>query len=144
MPTLNQVRTKVDAWLADKWPTVVARQQNYFANRGQYWQGLRTHSAVPAFTNSQDGDAAADQLNAQPTDAFSNWSNVFPEWDGLPIPCALQIDVYDGLEGKGWVATVWVRYNGVLYTRSQNVGPESWRSQAWTVVDEVLVAQANK
>lgn len=136
MATLAQLRTRVDAWLADKWPTVVARQQNYFANRGQYWQGLRTHTLYPAHTNGADGDAVPDRLDAGPSDQFSTWRNVFPEWDGLPIPCALQIDTYDGPQGKGWVATIFVRYNGVLYSRSQNVGPESGRTQPWQVIDE--------
>lgn len=137
MATLNQLRTRVDAWLADKWPTVVARQQNYFANRGQYWQGLKTHTIDPAHTNGSDGDSVPDRLNAQPTDAFSNWSNVFPEWDGVPIPCALKVDVYDGPQGKGWVATIFIRFNGVLYSRSQNVGPESYRTEPWHIVPEI-------
>ena len=132
MATLAQLRIRVDAWLADKWPTVVARQQNYFTNRGHYWQGLKTHTIDPAHTNGSDGDSAPDRLNSNPTDQFENWSNVFPEWDGVPIPCALQVDTYgvaqrneDGSVTvlQGWVATIWIRYNGVLYSRSQNVGP---------------------
>lgn len=136
MATLNQVRNRVDAWLADKWPTVVARQQNYFANRGEYWQGTKTHTIVPAHTNSLDGDSLADRLASGPSDAYSTWANVFPEWAGTLIPAALQIDVYGGPQGKGWVATIFVRFNGTLYSRSQNVGPESHRTEAWHVVNE--------
>jgi hypothetical protein len=139
MANLAQLRTRVDAWLADKWPTVVARQQNFFANRGRYWQGLKTHTIDPAHTNSTEGDSIPDQLNANPTDQFENWSTVFPEWDGVAIPCAVQCDVYDGPEGKGWVATIWIRFNGTLYSRSQNVGPESHRTEAWHVVDGVTL-----
>ena len=136
MATITQLRNRVDAWLADKWPTVVARQQNYYANRGVYWQGLRTHTIVPAHTNAADGDSVADALDAMPDDAYSNWRNVFPEWDGVPIPCAVSIDVYGGPDGEGWCATIWIRYNGVLYSRSQNVGPDTHRTEAWHVVNE--------
>jgi hypothetical protein len=136
MATLNQVRTRVDNWLAEKWPSLVARQDNFFINRGRYWQGLRTHTIVPAHTNGADGDSLCTELDAQPNDAFSNWRNAFPEWATEPIPCALQCDVYDGPLGKGWFATIWIRYNGTLYKRSRNVGPESEHTQAWAVVTE--------
>lgn len=132
--TLTQARQKVDDWLALKWPDIVARQQNYFVNRGQYWQGLKTHTVVPAFTSGQDGDSIADRLDAQPDDVFSNWSTAFPDWVNAPIPCAVKCDVYqDPLDGWGWVATVYVRYNGTLYSRSRNVGPQAWRTRAWAV-----------
>jgi hypothetical protein len=136
MATLLQLRTRVDAWLADKWPTVVARQDNYLANRGHYWQGLLTHTIVPTHTNSVDGDAVPDRLVVHPTDVFEDWKTAFPEWDGVNIPAALKIDVYDGPQGKGWCATIYIRYNGTLYSRSRNVGPESERTEAWHVVDE--------
>lgn len=83
MPTLNQIRTKVDNWLANKWPTIVARQQNYFTNTGRYWQGLRTHSVNPTHASGPDtGNTLADRLDVQPDDQgpFGAWSNVFPEW----------------------------------------------------------------
>lgn len=136
MATQAQVRTRVDAWLADKWPTLVARQQNFFANKGRYWQGLKTHTIDPAHTNGADGDAAPDRLDANPSDEFENWRNVFPSWDGSPLPCALQVDTYSGPSGVGWVATVFIRYNGTLYSRSQNVGPETYRTEPWHIVNE--------
>jgi hypothetical protein len=137
MATLQQVRTRVDAFLANIWPTIVARQQNYFANTGRYWQGLRTHTIVPAHTNSTDGDAVSDKLDESPlANRFSTWRNAFPEWDGLPIPAAFEVQIYGGPGGQGWFATIWVRYNGVLYSRSQNVGPEDHLTKAWHVVDE--------
>lgn len=136
MATLAQVRTKVDDWLASKWPTLVARQSNFFNNRGRYWQGVKTHTIVPVFTSGADGDSIGDNLDYFPSDAFSNWSNAFPEFLTTPIPCALQCDAYDGPDGKGWVATVWVRFNGTLYTRSQNVGPESYRTKPWSIERE--------
>lgn len=140
MPTLNQIRTKVDNWLANKWPTIVARQQNYFTNTGRYWQGLRSHAVCPAHTGGADtGDTAPDRLDDQPDDqgAFSAWSNVFPEWVSELLPACIWIDVYDSPQGKGWVGNVEVTYDGTVYRRSQNVGPESHRTQGWHQVPPV-------
>lgn len=131
MPTLNQVRTKIDDWVTGKWPTIVARQENYRTNRGTYWQGLITHSVLPTFATNASGDAAADLLNSNPTDQFSSWLNVFPEWVAELLPCAVKVDVYDGPQGAGWTLTALVIYNGDIYKRVVNVGPESSRAQAW-------------
>lgn len=134
MATLNQLRTRVDAFLAAKWPTIVARQDNFFANRGRYWQGLRTHTIIPAHTNTITGDAVADRLADNPADAFENWLAAFPEWEGIGLPCAVQVDSYESDAGKGWVATLYVTYSGVTYRRSRNVGPLSALTKAWEVV----------
>lgn len=130
--TLLQIRDYVDAWLVARWPTVVARQQNYFANKGRYWQGLKTHTIEPSHETNVV-ERLADRLDQSPTDQFENWRNVFPEWDGEGLPAAFQVDVYDGPDGKGWVLTVWVRIRGTVYTRAQNVGPQSYRTYGWRV-----------
>lgn len=131
MPTLNQMRNAADTFLANKWPTIVARQENFRANRGRYWQGLRTHTTVPAHTNSTDGSKLGDRLNEGPGDQFSTWLNVFPEWLSELLPVTVWIDVYDGPEGHGWVGGIEATHNGNLWRRTQNVGPESWRTQGW-------------
>lgn len=138
MATLAQLRTRVDSWLASHWPAFVARQENYFTNRGNYWQGLLTHSVTPAHTNGSDGDSVADRINIHPTDQFEDWITAFPEWEGMALPAAVKVDTYDGPAGKGYCATIYVRHNGVLYSRAQNVGPESNRTYAWRVEAEGL------
>lgn len=135
MATLSQVRTRVDAWLADKWPVLVARQETYFANHGHYWQGVRTHTFDLNHTSQTDGDSSPDNLNSRPTDVEESWTTLFPAWEGVSIPAVLKVDVYDGPLGKGWVATVWVAYNGTVYRRSRNVGPWTERTEAWAVAE---------
>ena len=136
MATIAQLRTRVDDFIANRLPLIVARQENFRTNRGRYWQGLLTHTVVPAHTNSADGDSIADGLVQTPTDSLDNWAAVFPEWTADSIPCALRVDIYDGPSGKGWVLFIFVRFNGQLYRRGLNVGPESSRSHGWTVIDE--------
>jgi hypothetical protein len=134
MPTLNQVRTRIDSFVSEKWPTIVARQENFRTNRGRYWQGLLTHSQIPEHTSSTWGEALADKLSENPSDQFENWSAVFPEWVAELLPCAVQCDTYDGPQGQGWTLTVWGFHNGDLWTRTVNVGPETSRARPWARV----------
>lgn len=136
MPTLNQVRNAVDNFVTNRWATVVARQENFRTNRGRYWQGLRTHTNCPAWSNAVDGSAAGDLLGTHPTDQFEDWLAVFPEWLAELLPACLQVTAYDGPAGQGWVLAVEVMHNGNKYRRVVNVGPETFRAHGWTAVTE--------
>jgi hypothetical protein len=136
MPTLNQIRTAIDNFVDNRWPTIVARQENYRTNQGRYWQGLKTHLVAPAHTSSTDGSKVGDLLDQSPDDQgeFSTWLNVFPEWLSDLLPALIKVDVYDGPQGQGWTLTVEATHNGNLWRRVVNVGPESYRAKAWTQV----------
>ena len=122
MPTLNQARTRANDWLTARWPALVNRQEAFFLAHGRYWQGLITHLVPPNHTSDSYGDSIADRLAIKPSDEAENWIDAFPALEGVNFPAALQIDVYEAPEGHGWVATIWVRFNGTIYSRSQNVG----------------------
>lgn len=134
MATLAQVRTRVDDWLAARWPTVQARQEVYLAAHGHYWQGKRTATLAPDHKTAAFEDAKADPLTDKPTDQSETWKDFLPEIDDLAIPCVFTVDVYSSPKGDGYVATVTAAYNGIVYSRSHNVGPESERTVAWHVV----------
>jgi len=130
MATLTQIRNAIDARLKSLWPVVQARQDAYFAAHGHYWQGLRTHTLHPADGNETLPDVGDKTPSDQPT-----------AWPGTliasPIPMSLQIDVYDGPRGKGYVATVRVGYNGKVYERAAQVGPETDWAHGWQIEPEV-------
>lgn len=134
--SLATVRNRVNAFLTARWPAIVSRQDDYFANHGRYWQGLWTHTATPDQT-SEDGDAPPDNLDSTPTDQpvswRARWANAL---DSIPFPARLRIDVYESPEGHGWAATVQIRYGGKTYQRSQGVGPRAEDFTAgWARVD---------
>lgn len=133
MPTLANVRDRADNWLAARWATVRDREIAYQAAHGHYWQGLVTHTDFPAHATAAYADSIGDLLARHPTDQTDDWLTLLPEINNLAIPAALVMDVYDGPSGQGFVATVWCKYNGTIYTRSQNYGPETWRTVAWHV-----------
>lgn len=128
MATLPQIRTKVDNWLAARWPSLVTLQESYLIAHGHYFQGLITHTTEP----TDDVDTAPNRLSIKPTDQVERWG----DFTVLPatMPAALVIDIYDGPFGSGWVATVFVRVLGNVYTRTQQVGTEAWRNSAWAMV----------
>lgn len=134
MATLLQVKNRVDAWLVGIWPTVQARQDAYFVAHGRYWQGLITATNIPNHLTGGFADAIADKLSNHPTDIASTWLDVLPEINGVAIPAAFVIDAYQSPAGHGYVATVIGALNGTVYSRSQNVGPLTDRTQAWAQV----------
>ncbi len=136
--TLIQVRNRIDTWLTNHWSIVVTRESTYAGNHGgKYWQGLITHSIVPAHTGAVVGDSVGNQFTLQPTDQNSNWNDALPgeTWLTETWPAALVIDTYDGPLGKGWVATIYVRYNSTIYFRVKAFGPDTSYDKPWTVLD---------
>jgi hypothetical protein len=130
--SIATVRTKIDDWLTPRWATLVDRQDTFFTNRGKYFQGKWTHSGEVEQTDALNGDTVADRLTDSPTDQPQHWRDFIGNaFNTLPLPARLRIDVYNGPLGQGWVATLQVRYDGNVYERSRNVGPETWRTKAW-------------
>jgi hypothetical protein len=139
LPTLVQVRNAVDARLTTLWTgQVLPRQAQYATNHGgRYWQGLVTFNISLLPNNPNDANPAllevAPVLNTHPTDQSFTWLDAGLNLEAT-IPMALQMDVYDGVAGTGFVGTVWGRWNGNTYSRSQNFGPETWRTNPWAQV----------
>jgi hypothetical protein len=104
-------------------------------NTGYYFQGFWTHGTVVTQTDALDGDTISDQLHHRPSDQVHDWRHLIQTaFDSLPLPARLKIDCYNGPAGLGWVAVLQVLYQGVVYQRSKQVGPETWRTEAWHAV----------
>lgn len=128
--TLQEARDAADAKLATLWTAHIApKQAAYFAARGRYWQGLVT-SEIP-----EDGAEAVANYTSRPTDQVETWADIFGAALGASLPVALAVDVYEGPQGHGFIARVWIRYAGTIYTKAQNHGPESWRTANWAIFD---------
>ena len=129
--TPAEIRDAIDARLAQLWPVVQDKEAKYFAAHGHYWQGLRTHTLLPA-----DGNLALPDVGeTTPTDQLDPWPEAIKT---IAIEMALVIDVYDGPFGQGYVASAWVMINGRTFVRSAQVGPETWRVEGW---HEVTIEQ---
>lgn len=103
-----------------------ARQSQYLASNGRYFQGIRTRDSIPA-----GGATSAPDLSKKPTDQAHDWTDFGIQLNPV-LPIALQIDIYDGPSGQGYVVKGFIVETGVTYCRSVNVGPETWRTHDWT------------
>lgn len=138
MPTLVQVRNFVDGRLATLWTgQIVPRQDAYFAANGKYWQGVRTTTLALCPNNPSDASPSVLEvvptMTVKPTDQAEDWTAAGINL-GATVPMAFEIHSYNGPQGKGYVGIVWARWNGNVYTRSQNFGPETWRTEPWAQV----------
>lgn len=52
------------------------------------------------------------------------------------LPFAVAVHVYNGPQGKGFVAQIWTGYEGAVYTTAKHYGPEAWRAFDWREVQE--------
>lgn len=132
MPTLAQVQTTIDGLIDQHLPKIAAKQENFRGNRGRYWMGDFTHSSLPNHGNKWD-NRVADRLAVIVGDEAENWRNTLPDIDGLALPCGFRVDNYSGPDGRGWVLWVGFKYEGAIWARAVNVGPETWRNLAWHV-----------
>lgn len=133
--TLASTRLKVDTWLTNIWPTITSKQDTYLSTHGRYWQGhlAFTLANIPNFTGAQDGDAIPDNLNSRPHYQSETIADLFPTLVGNTIPAAFLCTQYLGPHGPGYCVTIFVKFNGTVYTRSRNVGFDAWRTQDWSV-----------
>lgn len=134
--TLASTRLKVDTWLTNNFPAVITKQSTYFATHHRYWQGLLSCTGtnkIPNFTTASDGDATADNLASKPYYQAESIADFFPAFVGVSLPAAFKCDQYVGPIGAGYTVTVYVRFNGTIYTRSKTIGPEKWRDCDWAV-----------
>lgn len=125
MATPAQIRTQVDNKLAQLWASIQTKQDNYLATHGTYWQGLKTHTVYPA-----DGNTSIPNVGSNsPSYQNDPWPNAILIQS---LPMAIEIHQYIGPNGRGYVGFVYVTIAGNTFYRSQDSGPEPWRTQGWT------------
>lgn len=134
MPNLTQLETACNSLITSVFNKLTSQQPNYLLNRGQYWQGVTTHTVVPSHTTSKWGDAIPDALTIHPHDQYEDWIATLPDMVSVATPCAFRVDVYDGQSGKGYELIAIFNFNGTRYERHLNVGPETYREQAWSAM----------
>lgn len=128
--TLNQYRNAVDDVLNDFWPRVLTRQEAHFNKYGRYWQGGWTSLTIPnTVTLDIVLPTIVTLLSNVPGSEVGTWADIenFP----LLLAFRVKIDNYAGPQGKGFVGVIQGSFNGTLYERSKNEGPETYRTEAW-------------
>ena len=110
MATLQQIRTKADAKLADFWVALQAKQDAYFAKHGKYFQLLVTDPAVDGVDTTFILRKPNDEKHLVDVDFEFN----------SPIPFQIAVNEWVG-ETKGYNAVVTVKLlDGRIFRRSRN------------------------
>lgn len=120
MATLQEIRTKVDTFLADLWVnTIVPKQEAYFIKHGRYF-GLR----VTSETIPEDDVDVAGSVNVDPAEPHpEDYSFTLPSL----LPCVLSIHQHGS---AGFTATVVVKVLGKTYSRQKSYGTVD-NDKAW-------------
>jgi hypothetical protein len=106
-------------------------QESYMKNKKRFWQGIRTHDAAP----SMDTPARPDKKRkATECEAWEEAGIDLP--DDMPI--SMQVDVYDGESGKGYVCIFQAKQNGLTFMRCINHGAETHREKPWHALTGTL------
>ena len=138
MALSDSLKTIVEAKMNNLLSQLSTIQPTYKGNEDRYWQGLSCVATIPA-----DGGTVATDPTVKPTDQTENWSNVNGVNNGVTLdvslPVSLQVDVYDGPNGQGYVVIGQVEEAGRIYQKSVNVGAETFREHDWLDVTEVLI-----
>jgi hypothetical protein len=122
-------RQIADQRLSLLWPDLLDAQIKHHTAHGKYFQGLRTHSAIP-----EDGqNSAPDRLSSHPTDQSTSWSD-FLTVSPSELPMSLGINVYSGHYGEGFVVIMDVVESGAHYRKAVAAGREFWQSHDWEIV----------
>ncbi len=126
---MADIRTQIDTAITTWLPIVSTKQAAYFARTGRYWQGLESHLVTPT-----GGTPTAPTLTRHPTDQVESWAD-----EGYAIPAqsfSITVNVYNGPGGWGYELVFRFRDAGGVWSRVVNVGPETYREQAWSFVPD--------
>lgn len=147
------IRKAVDGWLDTHRLDVAMAESAYYNTNRQYWQGISTHPAPADYTGKldtskpiSDADVLAATLAAPdlkvPTDQPSSdtWFALFPSVVNK-LPVTITIDIYDSPSGPGYTFSLSYCVQNVCSSRTENVGPEQWRSEGWQTIKLEAVAK---
>ena len=127
-------QNRIDAWFGSRVGQITDIEADYFVTNGIYFQGLLSHLApITGVGNGASGDRDADNFTSSPTDQLENWldAGFGPPITTQVMPCTLLLDSYDGPEGKGWSALLSFIYEGDIWERRHQFGPETYRTHDW-------------
>jgi hypothetical protein len=134
--SLNSQKNKCDAWIASRMPYFEAKQEAWIVSHGSYFQGLITHSTIPA----DEVETSPNKLSSRPTDQAETWEDFLLTAPPINFPTsmsmALEFRVYTSVRGNGWDCIATFDYWGLRYQKFWSVGPEP-KDVDWTEVISV-------
>lgn len=109
--------TKLDNLISELLIKISTYQDGYIRTHSDYFQGLKTHKAIPG------QDTAPDNLDVKAGGQPACWRDTAIIDKNLPF--TVEIHTYNSGNGKGWQAIFQTIFNGEKYTKSCGYGPEA-------------------
>lgn len=125
--TLQELQQEIDRRFELQKLYIQSVQSGYFESRSRYFQGLSTHSAIPA-----DGQELAPDLGLEkPIDQAETWLDV----GQLPAQMLsqMEINVYHSQQGHGYFVVLRFQYGNDIWEKSINFGPEESFGHDWRI-----------
>lgn len=119
-----------DIILSEVAAKLVTAQKNYLRVKGRYWQGIALTSGIPA-----DGNELPADFSRKPTDQQESWDSIGLRTDKATLPLRVEVHVYSGPSGDGYVVVGTFDHGGKRYQKALGVGPES-RGHGWVEVSD--------
>jgi len=131
MPTLNQIKNRVNTQLNNLWSTIQTRQDIYFQKNNAYWQGLVIPSQIPEFSDVDDNPRDADGTDKVAKGHDVSWDEMLPEIKNTSLSAQIRVITYETPLGHGYLVNVMLRYKGKLFSRTKQYGPETQEDKNW-------------
>jgi len=127
--SLSSTQDAIDTAVADLITAINAAQVTYLAANGKYWQGLLSHSVIPADGNS----VAADQLTQQPSDQSEDWNDFLGEDAPGTLPAAIYVHTYKKPTGvQGYRIQKLFIYDDEFYSSTVDSGGAPEEEVEWS------------
>lgn len=126
--SLASTQADIDAAVASLIADINAAQATYLAANGVYWQGLVSHTVIPA----DGGSVAADNLTSSPTDQEDTWEDFLGEDAPGSLPAAIYVHTYQKPSGvKGYRIQKLFIYEDEFYSSTVDSGNAPEEEVEW-------------
>lgn len=114
-----------DAWTTKVQPVLDPYVQDFYAQRGRWWQGLDSHSTIPLL----GATAFPDIGETCPSDQ-EGWP--WPEAiRATRLPMMIRVNTYLGDRGPGYEVNLYIDCSTRRWHRAMAFGAEMWRNLDW-------------
>lgn len=113
MATLQEIRTKADAKLAEFWPILQTKQNNYFNKHGKYFQLLASPEVIVIDGTDSVYTVLHPSDEAYEIDVNFSFSST--------VPFTIEVHEWGGVDGYGYKAIVTVQLlDGRVFSRNRD------------------------
>lgn len=125
--TEQQIKAKGDVIIAGVLAKLATFQGNYLAANGRYWQGIFVLPRVPV-----NGEELPPDLTKKAGGHKDSWADRGFSFVG-DLPVNVAVNEYTSAKVPGYFVECTFRFDGKVWSKTRNVGPETSFEREWHV-----------